>query len=617
MILRFPTARAVLPVCFSIFVCFSVLAPLAAADNDTPPQLAALDPVVVTPTLTSRTVDASLASVTVIDQEQLRRRQPLEFTDVLRGQPGVNVSGNGSFGKYTSVFMRGTSNSSTLLLLNGVRLRSATAGSPAWQFLPARLTQRVEIVRGPRGSLYGADAVGGVVQVFTDASATPGVWVEAGAGSMNSRHLSAGAAGEQEGTRYSLALEHFDTNGDTLREHSEERGYDNTSGVVHLSHRFDNDAELGVFALRSQGTAEYEGTTPAENKAVDYALQVAGVKGSVWLTNHWRSTVLISDARDESEDFTDGNRASIFDTRSRAANWQNVLLFGAHQLVVGGEYLRDTIESTTEYQEDQRDNAAGFAQLLLDFGAVDIQASARHDDNDAFGGEATGGLALGYKATTHHRLRASYGTAFRAPTFNDLYFPGFSNDELDPESSESVEVGVRGQFRTWFWDLALYQTDVEDLIGYASAGGLFAPYNVDEARIRGAELSGGLELDQWTLSASATLQDPRDRETDNLLQRRSKRSLRVDLDRDLGDISLGGSVMLASERYDDAANERSLGGHGTLDLRAGWRFAPHWSTQLTVKNVFDKRYATASDFAGWDYLNAGRFAMLNLRYDLR
>ena len=614
MFFRASTAIAVLPVC--VFVLTPVVATAADTEDHRPLQVAALDPVVVTPTLTSRTADASLSSVTVIDEEQLRRQQPMEFSEVLRGQPGVDMVGNGSFGKTSSLFLRGTGSSSTLLLVDGVRLRSATAGSPSWQFLPPSLIQRVEIVRGPRGSLYGADAVGGVVQVFTDGSTNPGAWVETGAGNMNSRRLAAGAAGESDGTRYSLSVDRFDTDGDTLREHSEERGYDNTSGVVHLTHRFDNDAELGVFGFRAEGTTEFEGSTPEQRKETDYVLQVAGVKGNLWVTDSWQSKLLISDARDENESFTDGNQDSVFNTRSRAANWQNIFLLGEHRLVVGGDFLRDSIDSTTRYAEDERDNSGGFAQVLLDFGDLDLQASGRYDDNEAFGHKTTGGVALGYKVTPRHRLRASYGTAFRAPTFNDLYYPGFGNDALEPESSESVELGVRGQFQTWFWDLAVYQTDVEDLIAYANLGGLYAPYNVNEARIRGAELSGGLELNQWRLAAAVTAQDPRDRETDKVLQRRSKRSLRLDLDRDLGDLSLGGSLVLKGDRYNDAANQEPLGGYGILDLRAGWRFTPRWSTRLTVKNVLDKRYATATNFAGWDYLNAGRFVMLSLRYDL-
>lgn len=619
MTFRVSTALAVLP------VCVSVLTPamtLAATPEDHKPsrneplQVAALDPVVVTPTRTSRTADASLSSVTVIDEEQLRHQDPVELRDALQSQPGVDMTGNGAFGKTTSMFLRGTGSSSTLLMVDGVRLRSATAGSPSWQFLPPRLIDRVEIVRGPRGSLYGADAVGGVVQVFTPDGSDPGTWLEMGAGSFNSRRFSAGTEGERDGTRYALGIDRFDTDGTEIREGSEDRGYDNTAGHMRVTHRFDNNAEVGVFGFRASGTTEFEGSTPEQEKSTDYAIQVAGVNGQLWLGDNWLSKVQISDARDQNESFTDGDRDSIFDTRSRAAQWQNVIVTDNMEFVLGGDFRRDSIESTTQYEETERDNAGGFAQLLLGFGALDVQASGRYDDNEAYGHKTTGAVALGYKLGLHHRLRASYGTAFRAPTFNDLYYPGFGNPDLDPESSETTELGVRGQFQHWFWDLAVYQTDVEDLIDTKQVGGNYLAFNVNEARIRGAELSGGLELDQWRLAAAFTAQDPEDRQTDNVLQRRAQRSARLDLDRRLGDLSLGGSLVVSGHRYDDAENENRLAGYGLLDLRAGWRFAPRWSGRVVVRNVLDKEYATTRNFSGWEYLNAGRSVMASLRYDI-
>jgi Outer membrane cobalamin receptor protein len=259
--------------------------------------------------------------------------------------------------------------------------------------------------------LYGADAVGGVVQVFTpgarDLSNEQTGWVELGAGSFNSRRVAAGAQGEQDGTRYNLAVDRFDTDGTEIREGSDDRGYDNTSAVARVTHRFDNDAEIGVFGFRAAGSTEFEGSSPSQKKVTDYAMQTAGVKGQLWVTERWLSKLILSDSRDENENFTDGNRDSIFNTRSRAANWQNVFALGDHQLVVGADYLQDLVDSTTLYLEDERDNSAGFAQLLLNFGAFDVQASGRYDDNEAYGSETTGGLALGYKLDNHHRLRAS------------------------------------------------------------------------------------------------------------------------------------------------------------------------------------------------------------------
>lgn len=572
-----------------------------------------LNPLVVTATLTPRTADQSLASVTVLDEATLRRQDPVSLTDLLRGQPGVDVTTNGAFGKNSSVFIRGTDSDQNVLLIDGIRLRSATTGGAAWQFLDPRMFQRAEIVRGPRGSLYGADAVGGVVQLFTHEAEEggPHPHISVGGGSFDTQRYSAGLSGNSGGTRYSFAGSHFNTDGVPVRRGGDDKGYDNASGLARLSHTFDGGAELGLLALRARGNTEFDSFGSPAN--TDFVQQVAGIYGELPVTDNLRSRLTWNEARDES-DTVDAFGFSVFDTRTQTARWENTLNVGFHELVVGIEHSEDRVSGTTDFDEDSRDNTAVFAQGLLDFSPLSVQASLRHDDNEAFGDEVTGSLALGYELDAHHTLRASYGTAFKAPTFNDLFFPGFGNPDLDAETSETFELGVRGQYRHAFWDLAAYQTHIDDLIAFTEQGGLLAPFNVDEARIRGVELSTGAEFDDWTLQAALTYTDPEDRETSNRLPRRASQSLRLDVDRELGDWSLGGSWIVQNHRYNDADNEERLPGFGLVNLRAGWQFAPFWSARLTVENVLDKDFATARFLDGDDFLNAGRAAFVSVRY---
>ncbi|GGX82497.1 TonB-dependent vitamin B12 receptor [Litchfieldella qijiaojingensis] len=567
-----------------------------------------LNPLVVTATLAPRTANESLASVTVIDEETLRRQDPVSITDILRGQPGVDVSTNGSFGKNSSVFMRGTNSDSTVLMIDGIRLRSVTLGTPAWQFLDPRMFQRAEIVRGPRGSLYGADAVGGVVQLFTpEGEGGPSPSISVGGGSFDSQRYSATLSGSSGGTRYSFAGSRFSTDGTEVVREEGDKGYDNTTGFVRLSHTFDGGAELGVLGLRARGNTGFVGGE------TDFVQQVAGVYGELPVTGNWRSRLTLSEARDESDNI-DVFGDSIIDTRTHTARWENTVDIGSHELIAGAEYSKDEVSGTTDYDQDSRDNTAVFAQGVLDFSPFAVQLSLRHDDNEAFGEETIGSLALGYDLDNHHTLRTSYGTAFKAPTFNQLFFPGFGNPELEAETSETFEVGMRGQYRLLFWDLAAYQTNAENLIANEFVNGLFAPFNVDETRIRGAEFSAGTELDDWTLQVALTYTDPEDRETGKRLRRRASQSLRLDIDRELGDWSLGGSWIVQNHRYEDADNEERLPGFGLVNLRAGWQFAPLWSARLTVENVLDKEYATARDFRGNDFINAGRAAFVSVRF---
>lgn len=581
----------------------------ASASHDT------LNPVVVTAALAPRTANESLSSVTVLDEATLRRQDPTSVTDLLRGQPGVDVTSNGSFGKSGGVYIRGTGNDATTLMIDGIRLRSATAGGAAWQYLDPRMFQRAEIVRGPRGSLYGADAMGGVVQLFTHDGEEGGPYprFSFGGGSFDTQRYSAGLSGSSGGTRYSFAASHFDTNGEPVRRGGEDMGYDNTTALARMSHTFGNGAEVGFLALRARGTTEYDES--GSLATTDYIQQVAGIYGELPITDNWRSRLTLSEARDESV-----NHAydSILDTQTRTARWENTLSAGVHELIVGAEYLNDSVVGSITgdmpwdgpYDVEERDNKAVFGQALLDFAPFAVQASLRYDDNEAYGDEVTGSLALGYELDNYHTLRASIGTAFKAPSFNDLYWPNSGNPDLNPEKSETVEVGVRGQYSQWFWDVAVFQNDYDDLIAWApTPSGLWAPQNVNNARIRGAELSSGVEVNDWVLQAAYTYLDPEDQETGNRLARRASQSVRLDADRELGDWSLGGSLVAQGYRYDNASNTQRLGGYGLVNLRAGWQFAPLWTARVTVENAFDKEYETSRD-----YINAGRAGFLSVHF---
>ncbi|MGM0987627.1 MAG: TonB-dependent receptor domain-containing protein [Pseudomonadota bacterium] len=584
----------------------------------------ALNPLVVTAALAPRTADQSLSSVTVIDEATLRRQDPVSITDVLRGQPGVDVTTQGRFGKQSSVFLRGTGSNANVLLIDGIRLRSATTGAASWEFLDPRLFERAETVRGPRGSLYGADAVGGVVQLFTPEGkeGDPQPRISVGGGSFETQRYSASLSGAEGGTRYHVAASRVDTEGAPVRRGGDDKGHDNTMGLVRLSHTFDSGAEVGMLALRGRGSTEFDASGPAEDDVVQ---QVAGLYTELPVTDIWTTRFTLSEARDERDTLAPTYR-SRFDTRTRTARWKNTLALGQHEVVAGAEYsdddLGDSQTSGLAFDEESRANRAVFAQGLLDFHPLTTQLSLRHDDNQAFGEELTGSLALGYHLDDVHVARASYGRAFRAPTFNELYFPfeGSSNPDLGAETSRSLELGIRGQYATWFWDLAAYQTEVDDLIALDAA---FRPVNVNEARIRGAELSAGAELDEWTLSTALTYIDPEDRGTGMQLARRATQALRVDVDRQLGNWSLGGSWVAQNHRYNDAANTERLSGYGLVNLRAAWEIAPMWSARLTMDNVLDKAYATArgaefdpvtSESVPFDYINAGRAAFVSIHF---
>ncbi|MGH8116010.1 MAG: TonB-dependent receptor domain-containing protein, partial [Rhodanobacteraceae bacterium] len=204
-----------------------------------------------------------------------------------------------------------------------------------------------------------------------------------------------------------------------------------------------------------------------------------------------------------------------------------------------------------------------------------------------------------------------YGTAFHAPTFNDLYYPGFSNPDLRPESSRNVDVGLRGTPGWGHWSIDVYRDNIRDLIALNNA---FVPQNIDRARITGLEGVVGGKLAGWNLRATATLLNAVDDEPGSIdngrrLPRRPRQSARFDADHNFGRVSIGASWYLNASAYDDIANTHRMGGYALTNLRAAWSFNRDWQLQFALNNVFAKDYETV-----YFYNQPGRNYMLTLRW---
>ena len=608
------------------------MAGLAAATSAAvaePIHFASLDPIVVTPTRTAQTVDASLASVTVIERAEIDRLQPRGFADLLRSRAGIDIAQNGAFGQQTSVFMRGTNSNSVVLLVDGVRVSSATTGAPSWEFLPVDEIDRVEIVRGPRSSLYGADAIGGIIQVFTRQGDGPArLRGHLGGGSFNTREGSLGIAGSSQDTRYNFSVSRYQSDGiDVLTGVGDDRADGITSN--NLSARVDHqvDERLGLFAslLYSQGEADFdrdnfvfdpvsEGFIPERAPLLrdwnDFVLASLSVGANIAVNERWDAHISLAQSRDERETFVDEEFDSRINTRRDILTWSNALAVNpVWDAVVGIDYQRDLVNATTAYDETSRYNWGGFAQLQRSVGAHNLIGSLRYDDNEAYGSKTTGQLAWGYDLSESWQTRASYGTAFRAPTFNDLYFPGSSNPDLRPENSKNLELGLRRSTQSMTFDLALFQNDIDDLILFQGS----APFNLNRARIRGLELELTAALDDWRLGTALTLLDHENRDNGNELPRRPNAAARLDVDRIWNSWTYGVSATAQGRTYNDPGNNNRISGFGLLDLRASYALSPSWTMRAKVANVFDKEYATVLEGTN-PYNQPGRAYYLSLHY---
>ena len=554
--------------------------------------------------------------------------------DLLRGTTGLSVSNNGGPGKATAVFVRGTESDQTLVLINGIKIGSVTLGTAGLQDIPVEQIERIEIVRGPRSSLYGSEAIGGVIQIFTrQGGGTLKPYASIGGGSRATYSGLVGVSGGGEQNWFNVSANHLSTDGinacdgildvaGCFTNEPDKDSYRNTAGSFRAGHRFANGSQLDAFWMRATGRSDYDQSDDfdlttfqsIENgpNRVRFAQQVIGTSVKLQPTPIWELTVLAGQSRDDSDNFKSGGVFdSRFDTRRDTISVQNDLALATHQvLTLGVDYQDDRIRSNVAYPVTERDNTGVFAQYQGGFAAHDVQASLRRDDNEQFGERTTGGAAWGYDFDGGYRALVSYGTAFKAPTFNELYYPDFGNPSLRPEKSDSIEVGLRGR-RDWGrWGIAGFQTDVKNLIAFDAS---FVPTNIASARIRGLEATFGQRLGQWDFDAGVTLLDPENRASGpnygNVLPRRAREAARLDVSRGVGAWRLGALLRGEGERYDDIANDRRLGGYATLDLRAERALAKDWLMQARIENALDKDYQTAEFFN-----QPGRGVFLTLRY---
>ncbi len=580
-----------------------------------------MEPIVVTASRVVQTADETLASVTVIDREEIEKQQAVSVPDLLRGVPGLVVSNSGGPGSPSSLFLRGTNSDHVLVMIDGVKVGSPTLGTTPFEHIPVEQIERIEIVRGPRSSLYGSEAVGGVVQIFTRRGG--GEWSPSfslGGGRYGTYKGSAALSGGGGSAWFNATLSGVDTRGfnacdgepgvaGCFTREPDTDGYRNLSGSLRAGYRFDNGTEVDTHWLRTEGDTEFDGDFQNESETVQQVLG-AGVRLSP--TDIWALSLKAGRSRDDSDNFKDGVFSTRFETERDTVSLQNdISVAEDHLLTLGLDYQDDRVGGSTAYPVTSRDNNGLFGQYLRRFGLHDIQASLRGDDNEQFGSHTTGGLAWGYEFADGLRLTASYGTAFRAPTFNQLYFPDFGNPDLRPEESESIELGLSGRVGWGNWSLNAYQTDLDDLIAFDA--NTFAPGNIEAARIRGLEAVVDARFLDWDLGANLTLLDPLNRGSgpnrDNLPPRRAEWSLRVDLDRAFGRFSLGATLLAVGRRYDDIANTLELDAYATVDLRAEYRLAQAWRIQARADNLFDEDYETASF-----YNQPGRSLFLTLRY---
>jgi len=565
------------------------------------------EPVIITATRTAQIADATLAPVIVITQEDIQRTQAADVADLLRLHAGLDIGRNGGPGQVTSLFMRGTESNHVLVMVDSVKINPGSIGGAALQNISPAQIDRIEIVKGPRSTLYGSDAVGGVVNIITKRAAGGlHASAEVGAGSYDSSQI-AGGIHYADAMKAGITLSRFETKGFSPQQSSTlARGHDNTSFNTYLGGKVQG-ADIELNHWQAMGNTEYLDYFLAP---LDYdftnrasALTVRANPSSIWASTLRASRALDNIDQNQSSDFAHTQRDTL--------EWQNDVQLDEHHLLSAGLSLaREDVASMvygTGFDERNLTRAL-YLQDNLTQGDHQLLVAARHTRHDGFGAHTTADLEYGYRLTPATRLIASAGTAFRAPDQTDRF--GYSgNPDLNPETARNIEFGLRQRLgANQHLAVNVYSNHIDDLINYDSATNKMG--NIQRARIRGIEAQYSVHVDTAVqMNLELTAQDPKDLSSDVVLPRRAKRSATASVVYDQPAYQLGADVIVSGERKDSNYSDDTMGGYGLVNLNGMLRLDKTWSMRAKVDNLFDKQYELARD-----YNTAGRTLWISASY---
>ncbi len=590
-------------------------------------QSADEEALVVTATRTPTRASTVVSDVSVISRERIERASQSTLGELLQAQPGVQVTSTGGAGSATTVSIRGGSGSQTLILIDGQRMSSATQGTTALEHIPLNQIDRIEILRGPASSLYGADAVNGVVQIFTRrGEGAPRLSAEAGGGTYRTAAGSANYGGRSGDTSFNLNAGHIESDGFSATRpgafgfNPDNDGYRNRNFSGQLARRLNGEHELGMRVLRAEGRTHFDQAncdptflvcTNDFDNFLDQTLTSYSLYSRNRIASNWTSELVAGRGEDRITSYSlDPVAATVsgqtFATVQDQLSWQNSVALGSGTLLLVAEQREEQVSSNTvAYTVSERTSrslAAGYQAVI---GAHVVQASARRDRYTQFSGRSTGSLGYSYEFTAAWRATASAGTAYRVPTFNDLYWPVdfasfyVGNPNLQPERARNREAGIVYEAAGERFSVTAYHNRVSDLIAFGDApapASFDTTVNVGSAVLKGATTRYERRFGSWTVYASYDALSAKDEDTGRYLIRRAARQGTAELR--YGDKRWGVGVQLVASgpRWVDQANTEQTHGYGIVNVDMKYRLSPEWSLFGRVNNLLDKDYELVKGF---------------------
>lgn len=583
-----------------IAACVAALAPAFAANAQTPLLAAGMERIIVTATRTAQPLDQTLAQATILTRDDINRAGFSSLAEFLQREAGLEMRATGGPGQPASIFLRGSNNTHTLVLVDGLRVGSSTLGATAFEHLPLSIIERIEIVKGPMSGLYGSDAIGGVVQIFTRHSDKPRLSLNAGFGSDSRAALGAGFSVQEGRTALTMNVGFDDARAPSATNsragsftyNPDRDPYRNSNALVKLSHTLWQGEVVSFSAWQSRGKADFDsGSSPASNKQTLSGYSISSENN---LGRNWKSRLQIGQTSDKS--VVTSSFPGTFNTEQTQAVWFNEFKTDLGFMSAGAEWRGEKISGTTAYDANKRDTFSVFAGYLERLGASQIEFAARHDNEDQFGSRSTGSARVGYALSPAMTGYAIIGRAFRAPSFNDLYFPGFSNATLKPERSASVEAGLRTRMGDTRVNIAHFQNRIDDLIQFDFV--TEKPQNLRRAEIKGWELNTETKLFGLAVKSQFTHQAPEDRDSGQLLRSRARQFGNLSVNQTIGKWEWSANVFASSARF-DSGNETAasrMGGYALLAANVRYRWNKVWSVDVSAQNLTNRRYELAQGY---------------------
>jgi vitamin B12 transporter len=603
------------------------LAFAADPSTDNATQSAELQGAIVTATRTPVQESEALPQTIVIDRAQIERSQATDIGQILQQYAGLDVARNGGPGQLTSLFVRGGNSNYVVVLVDGVRINDGAFGSAPLSYISPEVIERIEVVEGPLSTLYGSDAVSGVINIITRKPGPNGLEAEVGGGSFNtvqgggmlrgqgslggSNSWGAVLSGQQLHSggipAYTGATEDSEYRNRTLNGSA----YVQLGGVKLEARAWDTDGQSPFL----QAFYDCPYVNPVNGYSVcsqEFLDQVLALEASTHLTDRWYSTLTLS----RSEDRLDSEGSGLLRTVRPEADWHNVYTIDDHNRASFGAFARrEHVDTDPSYYgvSNARDSDYAYLQDEANYGRNHAVAAVNYLHDGAFGERFNWNVQYGYDLLRWTRLIATAGSAFRAPTAEDLYAPYYGNPDLQPEKAMDYELGLRQRF-TEHQDaeLRLFRTDVRDLI--ESPPPNYVAINVGHARLEGIQAQYRYRGDGWNARVDGIAQNPMDLDNQSELLRRARLSLGTTLERQIDRYTLGSSFYTAGRRNDvNAITDAPAtdGGYGLWDVYAGARLGHGLSFDLRGSNILNHHYQTANG-----YNQAGSAVYATLRYAL-